>query len=84
MTEYLTAEQVLDELDDLCTPPNTGNPKIAEAMRAYHRKYATIPQNARGWVRVEKVTMYRRVKKKSSTSFLTITRQIVEGIFDDE
>ncbi len=62
--ELLTAEQVLDEVDEYCaqhhSDPAMGK-AVAEAMREYFSRYGGMAPAVMRSLKLEKVTMWRRI-----------------------
>lgn len=56
--EYLTADQVLAEVEAFCE--NSGTQQIAKEVRAYYEKHGVIVHAAMISLKLEKVVLYRR------------------------
>jgi hypothetical protein len=59
MSELLTAEQVLAEVDDYCTN-GAGNPILAPLMRDHYKKHGHMAHAVLASLNLEPVTMWRR------------------------
>jgi hypothetical protein len=56
---YLTAEQVLAEVDDFCE--KNGNPEVAKAMRHAYLRDGKMPAAVLSQLKLKPETLWRRV-----------------------